>query len=157
MNDAVARALAHDRVVDITTRGRTSGEPRRIEIWFWRVAGKLYLTGAPGAERHWYRNLLAAPRFTLHVKQTAHADLVARAVAITEDAERRRVLTAILDQIDGETPDDWVPGLRGAARAAVKANLAEIARTREAQLPRWVDESPLVEIVSDEGQAPPVT
>ena len=32
-NEAVRGALAHDRVVDVTTRGRKSGEPRRIEIF----------------------------------------------------------------------------------------------------------------------------
>ncbi len=67
-------ALANDRVVDITTRGRRSGAPRRTEIWFWRVGERLYLTGAPGRERRWCQNLEADPRFTLHLKQSARAD-----------------------------------------------------------------------------------
>ena len=33
MNNEAAKALASYRVIDITTTGRQSGEPRRIEIW----------------------------------------------------------------------------------------------------------------------------
>jgi hypothetical protein len=32
--------LNRDEVIDITTIGRKSGEPRRIEIWFHRLDGK---------------------------------------------------------------------------------------------------------------------
>jgi hypothetical protein len=154
MSDAIRLALASDRVCDVTTRGRATGAPRRIEIWFWRVADRRYLTGSPGADRHWFRNLLAEPRLTFHLKQTTGADLAALAVPITDESERRRILTAILAQIDGQTPDDWVPGLKGAAREAVRANLVEIARTREAQLPVWMEESPLVEIRLDDFDTP---
>ncbi len=84
MSETIQRTLGSDRVVDITTRGRSSGEARRIEIWFWRVAGRLYLTGAPGAERHWFRNLQAEPGFTVHVKQSAQGDLAAEAIALVE-------------------------------------------------------------------------
>ena len=42
MDDALRAALDRDRVVDVTTRGRRTGAPRRIEIWFWRVDGALY-------------------------------------------------------------------------------------------------------------------
>jgi len=67
VNDAVRQALAidqsssaRDRTVDITTIGRQSGNPRRIEIWFHCVLGKYYLTGTPG-KRDWYVNLVAPP------------------------------------------------------------------------------------------------
>ncbi|MGH2983824.1 MAG: hypothetical protein ACRDK5_06185 [Solirubrobacterales bacterium] len=33
MDEAIERALENDRTIDITTLGRRSGEPRRIEIW----------------------------------------------------------------------------------------------------------------------------
>ena len=55
--DAVAQeALASDQTIDITTIGRRSGAPRRIETWFHRVNGRVYLTGTPG-RRDWYANL----------------------------------------------------------------------------------------------------
>ncbi len=33
MDPALEKALETDRVIDITTTGRKTGEPRRIEIW----------------------------------------------------------------------------------------------------------------------------
>lgn len=89
----IQRALASDRVIDITTIGRQSGEPRRIEIWFHRVDGRYYITGTPGA-RSWYANLLAHPDFTFHLKGSARADLAARATPV-EGPEKERVLRAI--------------------------------------------------------------
>jgi nitroreductase len=145
--DAAARAaLASDRVVDITTRGRASGLPRRTEIWFWRAGGRLYLTGSPGRARQWARNLDADPHFTLHLKQSLARDLPAFARPVREPGERRRVLEAILAQIDGSASDAWVPSVPEAGRPAMRANLARIAANRASELPRWEAESPLVEI-----------
>jgi hypothetical protein len=145
----VLAALAHDRVVDISTRGRSSGEPRRTEIWFWRIGGRFYLTGAPGpagSARQWHRNLLAEPRFTVHMKQTLQRDLPAFARAVTGPAERRRLLTRILGQIDGNVPDAWIPNVPEAGRAGMRANLARFAADRAGQLPLWEAQSPLIEI-----------
>jgi hypothetical protein len=75
MEEAVRKALAIDRTspargrtVDITTVGRRSGKPRRIEIWFYRADGKVYLSSLP-AKRGWYANLKANPRFTFHPQE----------------------------------------------------------------------------------------
>lgn len=90
--DTALAALRKDRLIDITTTGRKSGQARRIEIGFGIINGKLYLTGRPG-RRGWYANLHANPAFTLHLKQSAKLDLAAAARPITDPAERRRVLT----------------------------------------------------------------
>ncbi|HEU4427705.1 MAG TPA: nitroreductase family deazaflavin-dependent oxidoreductase [Myxococcota bacterium] len=145
--DADAQAaLARDRVADITTRGRKSGLPRRTEIWFFRVQGRLYLTGSPGRDRHWLRNLEAEPHFTLHLKESARRDLPAFARIVTGSAERGRVLARILEQIDGNTRAEWAPGASAAELDALRANHARIAADRASELPRWEAESPLVEV-----------
>ena len=77
MNDAVRQALETDRVIDITTIGRKSGEPRRKEIWFHNLDGRLFIAGTPG-KRGWYANLVANPEFTFHLKRSVQADLQAR-------------------------------------------------------------------------------
>ena len=59
---ALLKALQDDRLIDITTTGRKSGEPHRIEIGFHFVDGHVYITGRPGL-RGWYANLLANPDF----------------------------------------------------------------------------------------------
>ncbi len=111
MDEQVRRALAHDRIIDITTTGRKSGQPRRIETWFHNLDGRIYLTGTPGP-RDWYANLVATPTFTFHLKESATADLPARATPIVEPAERRAVLARILANL-GRSESDldaWVAG-----------------------------------------------
>jgi hypothetical protein len=95
MDDSIRRALAKGLTCDITTIGRVSGSPRRIEIWYLLIEERIYITGTPG-RRDWYANLLAQPRFTFHVKEGARADLPARAIPITDPAERRRIIGEVM-------------------------------------------------------------
>ena len=90
VRDALSRPVT---VVDITTTGRKSGEPRRLEIVLHNIDGRLYISGQPSQRRRsWLANLEANPKFTLHVKRGARADLPATAREITDQAERRQVL-----------------------------------------------------------------
>ena len=89
----VQAALAVDMTIDITTNGRSSGEPRRIEIWFLNVDGVIYITGTPGP-RDWYANLLADPSLLFHLKETVTADLRAKATIVTDPDERAHVFAA---------------------------------------------------------------
>src|ERR671915_492530 len=95
MNAQLQHALQHDSLVDITTRGRKTGRPHRIEIRFHNIDGHLYLTGRPPRPRDWYANLLAHPEFTFHLKQSVRADLPARATPILDQARRRAIIAAI--------------------------------------------------------------
>jgi deazaflavin-dependent oxidoreductase (nitroreductase family) len=124
MDNAAASALATDQVIDMTTTGRQTGQPRRLEIWYHRVDGKYYITGTPG-RRSWYANLVAHPDFTFHLKQSANADLPATARPVTDPAEREKVLGIILESLSGLTD---APGREPAA---------------------WLADSPLVEVTFD--------
>jgi deazaflavin-dependent oxidoreductase (nitroreductase family) len=137
VDDAVVRALAvgpdssrAERTIEITTLGRRSGIPRRVEVWLHRVDGRWYLTGMPGP-RSWYANLHAHSRFTVHLKHGVRADLPATAAPVDEQT-RRRVITAVLDLQN--RPDV-------AARVGQWQNFDE-----------WFAHSPLVEIVFDDEQ-----
>jgi deazaflavin-dependent oxidoreductase (nitroreductase family) len=109
LDEAVQRALENDRTIDITTLGRNSGEPRRIEIWRYRYDGRTFLSGSPGT-RDWYANLLANPEFTYHLKGSAQADLPAVARPITDEPERRDVIAGILEDLGRGSGnlEDWV-------------------------------------------------
>ena len=110
MDEATRKALDRDRTIDITTTGRKSGRPQRIEIWFHNLDGRLYITGTPG-RRNWYANLHASPDFTFHLKVGAQADLPARARLIEDERERREVLTRILRQLGGGRDlEAWIVG-----------------------------------------------
>ena len=89
--DVVRRELAEDATVDITTTGRRSGQPRRIEIWMLDVDGRFFVTGTPGP-RDWVANLAAKPRLVVHLKRSAGVDLGATARTVTDEATRRRVI-----------------------------------------------------------------
>ena len=116
----VAKALRRGGVIDITTTGRRSGEPRRIEIVFFHVDGRVYITGFPGT-RSWVANLKAEPRFTFHLKKDIVADLPATARQVTEPVEREAVLEVALRT--------W---------------------RREHQLEEFVSGAPLIEVVFDD-------
>ena len=116
MTSDVLQALERDRVIDITTTGKQSGQPRRKEIWFHNIQGRIFITGLPGT-RDWYANLSANPEFTFHLKEGVKADLPAVASPITDQTERREILTAILQKLD-----------------------------QNYNLEKWVAESPLVEV-----------
>jgi deazaflavin-dependent oxidoreductase (nitroreductase family) len=110
MDERVQDALQRDRTIDITTRGRKTGQLRRTEIWFHNIDGHLYITGTPG-RRDWYANLLAHPEFTFHLKQSVHADLPARAAPILDAAKRRAIITSIHHKLAGDRDlEAWVKG-----------------------------------------------
>ncbi len=128
MRDDVRRALeigpsstVEDRTIDITTTGRSSGAPRRIEIVFYRIEDSVYLSGIPTPRtRDWLANLKADPHFTFHLKHGVVADLHAVATVITDEPERRRLLAPLVEQFnqrrgdESEWPranlDEWVQG-----------------------------------------------
>ncbi|MFD5199673.1 nitroreductase/quinone reductase family protein [Streptomyces sp. NPDC058375] len=94
-------ASTRERIIDITTTGRRTGRPRRIEIFFYRAACRTYLcSGTSGRPTSWYANLLAHPDFTFHLKHGIRADLPARAVPVTDREERHRVLTEIVADLN---------------------------------------------------------
>jgi len=104
MDDAIRRALSKGQVIDITTTGRTSGVPRRIEIVFHGFDGHVYISGMPRADRRrsWLANLEANPHLTFHLKRDVKADLPATARIISDEAERRTVLSKVLTAWPGQ-------------------------------------------------------
>jgi deazaflavin-dependent oxidoreductase (nitroreductase family) len=111
VDEGIQRALENDRTIDITTTGRNSGQPRRIEIWMYRYDGRVFLSGSPGT-RDWYANLRVDPEFTLHLKGSVQANLPAIAHPITDEAERREVIRGILDDLGrgSGNVEEWVAG-----------------------------------------------
>ena len=116
MDAEIERALKTDGLIDMTTVGKKTGKPHTIEIAFHNFDGVLYISGLPG-KRDWYANLVANPHFTFHLKQSTQADIPARAIPITDEAERRRVLARVVQK--------W---------------------NRQEQLESFVQSSPLVEV-----------
>jgi deazaflavin-dependent oxidoreductase (nitroreductase family) len=92
-NETISDALKRGHTIDITTTGRRTGRPRRLEIVFHNIDGRIYISGTPSRKRRsWIANLDANPKFTFHLKGKVRADLPATARIIGEEAERREVL-----------------------------------------------------------------
>lgn len=76
----------------LTTRGRRSGRPHRVEIWFARSGRTLYLLAGGGRRSDWVANIVASGDVTVEVgvlATTATARIVTDA---DEDAAARRLV-----------------------------------------------------------------
>lgn len=122
MDEEVKKALDRGGIADITTIGRKTGAPRRIEIYFHQFDGEYYLTGRPSdRKRDWVANIEAHPDFTLHLKRGISADVPVRGYNEPDPAERGRVLRRALIE-------SWDSPPEGVDRA----------------LHKWVDNSPFI-------------
>ena len=124
--DTVRAALNHSQVIDLTTTGRRSGQPRRIEIFLHHDDDRLYITGMPRADRtrDWIHNIAADPHVIVHLKQTVVADVAATARVVTDPEERR-------------------PYIEAAAR-----------RWRRTDVPEMLQHSPLIVLTVDSDSRP---
>ena len=89
-------ALQGMHTVDITTTGRKSGQPRKLEIVAHNIDGRIYISGIPFPRRRsWLANLDANPQMTFHLKGKLRAELPATARVIKDESERREILPHI--------------------------------------------------------------
>ena len=96
MDERTADALHHSQVIDLTTTGRRSGTPRRIEIFLHELDGRLFITGMPRADRtrDWIHNITADAQVVVHLKKSMVADIPATARVVTDEVERRPLIEA---------------------------------------------------------------
>ena len=115
MNEKINASLARGHTIDITTTGRRTGLPRRIEIVFHNMNGRLIITGTPRSDhkRAWLYNLEADPSLTFHLKGSVDADLPATARVITNPTERRAIAEWVVANAwrnqDVEAMTAWAP------------------------------------------------
>jgi deazaflavin-dependent oxidoreductase (nitroreductase family) len=97
---------ANDPFLYLTTTGRRSGRPHRIEIWFAAQDRTLYLMSGGRDRADWVRNLLANPRVSVELGGETHQG-VARVLApeTAEDQLARDLLVAKYG--DQEDLDEW--------------------------------------------------
>ena len=100
--EEIKHALANDSTIDIITTGRKSGEQKKIEIWFHNIDGRIIICGKPRGERDdgspwsnrgWLANMRANPAFTFCLKESCQTELAARMVEISDEGERRRIMS----------------------------------------------------------------
>jgi deazaflavin-dependent oxidoreductase (nitroreductase family) len=106
--DPVLVDATDDDYCYLTTRGRITGTPHEIEIWFAREGATLYLMAGAGDGSDWVRNLRADPAVTVRLRDVTFA-ATARVVeaGTEEDALARRVVTDKFQPRYHGSLDDW--------------------------------------------------
>ena len=102
MKEAIKMALKHDRTIDIITIGVKTGLPRRTEIWFTKIKGRIIICGTPDpkggkgprVKRDWLANLKANPEFTFCLKESIKIELPAKAIEIVDPEDRRYLMNS---------------------------------------------------------------
>jgi deazaflavin-dependent oxidoreductase (nitroreductase family) len=89
----------------LTTTGRRTGQPREIEIWFTRHAGRYYLVAEHRDKANWVQNLRANPQ--VHVRV---ADATFEATARVVEASAEPVLSGQIQALS-EKKYGWGEGL----------------------------------------------
>ena len=91
----------------LTTTGRRSGRPHRIEIWFGREGGStLYLLAGGGDRSDWVRNLVASPAVQIEIGGTTWT-ATARVIEDPEESAlaRRLLFDKYQPTYDGDLTD----------------------------------------------------
>jgi deazaflavin-dependent oxidoreductase (nitroreductase family) len=92
----------------LTTRGRRSGNPHEIEIWFGVAGGRLYMLagGRDGAD--WVRNIRATPAVSVRIAGETRAGRGRVVEEPAEEAVARRLLADKYDEREADgSLDEW--------------------------------------------------
>ena len=112
--------FADEQFCYLTTRGRVSGRPHRIEIWFALERATLYLLSGGRDRSDWVKNLRKTPVVTVELGDEIFGG---RARIVQDPGEDERARTLVHDKYAGSYGSDltrWrrsaLPG-RGQPRA----------------------------------------
>lgn len=91
----------------LTTRGRKTGNPHEIEIWFVVYENSLYLMSGGMDKSDWVKNLLKEPNVTIRIAgQTFPAT-----ASLLEDKKVepliRMAMAIKYNEWEGESPSEW--------------------------------------------------
>jgi deazaflavin-dependent oxidoreductase (nitroreductase family) len=106
---AVADDLRDEQYAYLTTRGRRSGRPHTIEIWFALVGGSIWMVAGGGTSSDWVANLLADPAVTVRIGSRTFTGRARTEPGGAGDAAMARRLLAARYQgwEEGRPLSDW--------------------------------------------------
>jgi deazaflavin-dependent oxidoreductase (nitroreductase family) len=105
---ALLSQLANQDYCYLTTKGRVSGRPHEIEIWFGNKNNSLYLLSGGGHDSDWVKNLLKDPDVTVRIAKHIFTGK-ARIVEDEKEETTARYLLAEKYQEweEGRTLSEW--------------------------------------------------
>lgn len=81
------RTVQEKSTLELTTTGRTSGEPRTVTIWFAvDDQGRLYVQAGSGGRADWYLNLLKTPAVKAQIAELSMSGVARPIDDLTEIA-----------------------------------------------------------------------
>jgi len=89
MSNRDLKDLSTANEIDLTVKGRNSGQDKSRPVWFVHEDDKLYLLPVQGSDTNWYRNVLKNPT----VKISANGqELSGKANTITDDNKVKEII-----------------------------------------------------------------
>ena len=101
------RSLADEDYCYLTTTGRMSGEPRKIEIWFGLEGDTLYMLSGGRDRSNWVKNLIAEPEVTVRIADRSFEGRARVVTDVDEDARARRLLLGKYEPRYGGDLSNW--------------------------------------------------
>ena len=97
------RALAGEDFCYLTTKGRLTGRPHEIEMWFALVpeSRTLYMLSGGGDHSDWVRNLRRNPEVTVRIAEERFVGIARQAGGDQEDELARRLLVEKYESTPG--------------------------------------------------------
>jgi deazaflavin-dependent oxidoreductase (nitroreductase family) len=100
--------FAKEEYCYLTTKGRVTGRPHEIEIWFGLWENTIYLLSGGGMESDWVRNLLADPKVTVRIAKQTFSGTARVVRNIQEESLARPMLAAKYQNWkDGQELGEW--------------------------------------------------
>lgn len=100
--------VAGEEDAHLTTRGRASGEPHEVDLYFGVEGERIYFLAGGGAELDWVKNVVASPQVSVRIGGASFRG-TARVIAPgEEDAHVRRLLAAKYERWhEGKPLSSW--------------------------------------------------
>lgn len=103
--------LAAEDFAHLTTTGRRTGRPHRIEIWFALLDGRIYLLSGGGEGADWVRNITKDAHVRIQVGSRSVAARARIARAGPEDRRARELLDEkYMEWSAGKRLSSWARG-----------------------------------------------
>ena len=102
--------LAKEDFCYVTTKGRVTGNPHEIEIWFVTQGASIYLLSGGGDQSDWVKNLLKDPNVTVRIANstfTGSAHLAKEKDQAEDSPIRYLMAEKYQEWEDGRTLSEW--------------------------------------------------
>jgi len=100
--------IANEKLIHVTTRGRVTGRPHKVELWFAASHGKVYLSHE-GEDTDWMRNIRRNSEVSFEIGGTTFTGRARILMSESENAWEGKI--ALYEKYYGkaskETVEDW--------------------------------------------------